>query len=169
MMPADFSSFSTYLAPFPDMSTSPGTPPNTSNWLISGLGAGFYGGLSAGARGLQAGAQLFGATDAANAIGDWAERQSQTEQTFERPDLEEHPWSPTWIGYQIARGLPLMAGATGASLAAAATAPEAAAGAGAAALAAAARTAFLRGLGGASAAMYLPAAGENVQRQIEER
>src|SRR5215472_16629112 len=163
MMPADFSSFSTYLAPFPDMSTSPGTPPNTSNWLTSGLGAGFYGGLSAGARGLQAGAQLFGATDAANAIGDWAERQYQTEQTFERPDLEEHPWSLTGLPYTIAKMVPMGAAMIGGGALAALAAPEEAAGAAVAGLSAAARLRLL----GATGAAFLPAAGENVQRQID--
>src|SRR5215472_9692985 len=130
----DLDSFATFLQS-PDLPAQPTPRPlpvvppatGTGDWFTAGLGAGVYGGLSAGARGLQAIVQGVGASDAAKSIGDWAERQRATEQTFARPDLEEHPWSPTGIAYNIARMVPMGLAAFGGGALATAAAPEAAA------------------------------------------
>jgi hypothetical protein len=140
----------------------------TGDWFTSGVMAGFHGALSEGARALQAGAQMMGSPGAAQSLAEFAQEHHAREQSYARPDLEANPWSPAGIGYQIARMVPMGAAAIGGTAIGAATAPEAAAGAGAAAIAAAARTAFTRRLAGAAGAMYLPAAGANVQRQITE-
>ena len=140
----------------------------TGNWFTSGVMSGFHGAVSEGARALQAVSQVAGAPGAAQYFSESAEAAHARGQTYARPDLEESPWSLPGIGYQIARMVPVGAATVGGGLLAAATAPEVAAGATAAAVAAAARTAFVRGLAGATAATYPFAAGANVQRQISE-
>jgi hypothetical protein len=186
-MPEDFSSFERYMrapnTPLQPSSLPSGPVPatGTGNWFTSGVMAGFHGGLSEGARALQAGAQLAGADDTAKSLSDFAEARHAAAQSYARSDLEANPWSLPGIGYQIAKMIPVSALAVGGGALAAASAPEAAVGAGVAALTGAARTAAMRaaaeaaaehaawrGLGGASLAMYPFAVGSNVERQISE-
>ena len=140
----------------------------TGDWFTSGVMSGFHSAVSEGARALQAVSQVAGAPGAAQYFSESAEAAHARGQGYARPDLEANPWSLPGIGYQVARMVPVGAATVGGGLLAAATAPEVAAGATAAAVAAAARSAFVRGLAGASTATYPFAAGANVQRQISE-
>jgi hypothetical protein len=73
----------------------------------------------------QAAAKLVGADTIANTAADWAQRLRGTAAGFQSPELEQnaqdHPWSPSNIGYQVLKGAP---GAL-ATLGAAVVAPEA--------------------------------------------
>src|SRR5215469_17651143 len=102
-MPEPLPSFSDYMVSPYDLKANAPPPPSdipatgTGNWLTAGLMSGFHGALSEGARALQAGAQLVGADETAQSLADFAEAHHATEQSYARPDLEEHPWSPTGI------------------------------------------------------------------------
>lgn len=154
MMVPDFPKFADFLqpaqAPQAPAPQAP-APSGDGNWLTAGLGSGFYGALANTGRAVQAGAQLVGADQAAQAASAFAARQQASAATYARPDLEQNSWSLPGIGYQIAQGIPATIGAIGAGVGAAALAPEAAG----------------AGIIGGAAAMFPQAVGGNVQRQID--
>src|ERR1700746_3425192 len=96
----NFPEFANYLPtylPYQPASQVPSRPAppadvpatGTGDWFTSGVMAGFHGGLSEGARALQAGAQLVGATDTAQSLSDFAQAHHAAEQSYARPDLED--------------------------------------------------------------------------------
>jgi hypothetical protein len=176
---ADFTPFQTFLPP-PSRPPVPQDVPATGegNLFTAALGSAWHEGVAQGARALQAGAQLAGATDTAQSLSDFADEAHARAQSYARADLEAEPWySPSGLAYRLTQMVPTTAAALSVGALAAATAPEAAVGVGAtalvgaartAALAAAARTAVFRATAGAATTMFPFAAGENVQRQISE-
>ena len=113
-----------------NMAPQPGQATGQSNWLTAGLGAGAYEALGQLGSAGQAIAKLAGSDTFAQQAADFAARQNATAQTYARQDLEDHPWSPAGMAYQITKGLPAMAGFIGAGALGAAAAPEEAVGAG---------------------------------------
>ena len=130
----------------------------TGNWFTAGLGSGAYGALGQIGSAGEAVAKLAGSDDFAKKAADFAARQKATAATYARPDLEANPWSLSGMGYQLAQGLPAMAGFIGAGALAAATAPE-----DAAVIGAGAAGAGLRSMLGAGAAALPLSVGQNVQ------
>ena len=108
----------------------PGQATGTGNWLTAGLGSGAYEAAGQLGSAAQAVSKLAGADTFAQKAADFAARQRATALTYARPDLEAAPWTPSGMAYQIAKGLPSMAGFIGAGALGAAAAPEEAVGAG---------------------------------------
>lgn len=114
-------------------------PTGTGNLVTSALGSGVYGGLADLGQAAQAGATLFGATDAAKAAADFAARQRATAATYATPENENASvFTPRGLAYRVLQGAPQIAAGLGGALVGGMVAPEAAAagliGAGASAL-----------------------------------
>ena len=108
--------------------TQPAGPPQPSNigggLVSSALMGGTYQGLGMVGSAAQAGAKALGFNSAAEAARQFAARQQANAASWERPDLEQNPWSLGGVPYQLLKGVPTLAAMLGGGLAAAAAAPE---------------------------------------------
>lgn len=137
----------------------------TGNLVTSALSAGTHEALGSGASFFRAIGQAIGDTKEAQGAQNVAASQAAAAKAAGRTDLDEHPWSPSGMAYQVIKGLPTLGAGLAGAAALAPVIPEAA-GAGVAGLlgrlglnvgADAARTGL-----GAAAAMYPLSVGENV-------